>query len=394
MPRSAAQKANRATQKANRRLREQTKPSTFPFTQLPAELQLLVLCKCDFVSVGRLLRLSPHLSALFVRYPENTLRDILAQIPPPLAGLVRMSWALHKTRLQDFDSKETLNLLRSTDLLCWAPTSQRIFGDSDVQLGTIHDFIDLYVEVDVAVELVAQGLNATMEALVNPRAVVAPVVLSTTEYTRIACSLFIVKIYCQLQTKFIHHCRGRTEFPAAFMTSLKPWQVQQAMSVEQFLQACIHSFDFAIYRVIEKKHMCFQSLSEKSSYFQKYLEVQDSIASHAGLPSFIDKFSSAASRLPHPLLLHPQSMGSLSDVGHPPKSSQIVTQLRNHGWIIYMSGIADGTIEYDPSRLLTTVGLLFWDQDRLMGWSIVDQGDVATIDDEFYRVTPTWGYNP
>ncbi|CAO2651207.1 Nn.00g095040.m01.CDS01 [Neocucurbitaria sp. VM-36] len=317
---------------------------------------------------------------LFLCYPETALQDILAQIPPPITGLLRFSWALHNVSNEDFDSAKTLEILQRMDLLDWPLTYPRVLTDKDDPLDTIHALIDFSIEVDVAVGLVAQGMNASMEAFVNPFVVVAPVVLSSTEHVRITCSLFILKIYYQLQLKFNHDAHDwSSQFPAPFLRALKPWQVEQAASVDQFLQAVNNSYEHAAHKMIDKRYMCLECLSEKSLYFRNFFATVIRLTPYSGALSF----TKAAMRFRWP---RPPWIREPSDLGHASRVSQVATQLRNHGWMIYRSfpiNVRRYCCNYH--ELMQDVGLFFWDHDRLVKWDFLEKDDITTTYKDFER---------
>ncbi|EUC48503.1 hypothetical protein COCMIDRAFT_33986 [Bipolaris oryzae ATCC 44560] len=210
--------AQNARQKATSNLRRGSRP-VFQFTNLPAELQLLILNRCDMISIERLLSVSLYVRSLCIQYPEIVIQGSLSEIPQPFAGFLHVATALHNIS------------------------------------------VDIYVEVDVAADIVAQSMNAAMQIYIDPQVAVTPVVLSVAEHTRLVCALLIVKIYYQLRSKFVPNGRrSMKDFATAFMQTLAPWQIAQSSSVEGFLDSC-QKFLVGLYdEIIDNRYTCCECL--------------------------------------------------------------------------------------------------------------------------------------
>lgn len=330
-------------------------------------------------SIGRLLKLSPYLRGLFLRFPETTLQDILEHLPQPVASLLRVSWALQNLSNEHFLVDMTLERLRSTDLLEWSLLYPRILDENDDALHVAYGLIDLYVEVDVAAGLVAQGMHAAMETCVNPYVVVAPLVLSSTEKFRFVCSLFVAKIYFQLEQKFRHSDDGQSsKVPVLFMRGLEPWLVEQAVSVEVFLCNCRDSHDFTVYTVIDQRYTCMESLSEKTLYFRKFFQATGNTVYRGWFRNRLSALRTALG-------------GRFNDIPHSSTAPDVTTQFSSPGWILYR------TPRFHRHQEYFCLGVFFWDQDRLTQWDIVDHKDITMAMEEFrnnYHRNLHWGSHP
>jgi hypothetical protein len=367
------------------------------------------------VSVGRLLKVSPDIRALYLQYPEAAAQNILKEVPQPVGSLIRVAWALHNVKKEDFDAENALDLLRYNELHEWPVLFPQLFTVKEDPLESIRGLVDLYVEVDSAVELVAQGMNALTEAFVNPHVVVAPIALSETEHIRLTCALLIVRIYYQLRSKFgpVHDIATPAyKFRRTFIESLKPWQVEQAVAVEGFVEKCLMPHTAYIYKAIDTKYRCGECFSAKSSYFRKYKTATANDADfstrefigydpNTGAPMTKRpmNFSGAARIRNQP----PMSMSPFWDYNDDAQLSPDVIQLRNDGWILYNSiGLYGRLRRPNHEREHLALGVFFWDRDRLASWDLVNLDDITRLHENVMRkleymasvheyVTEFWG---
>ncbi|EUC28105.1 hypothetical protein COCCADRAFT_110003 [Bipolaris zeicola 26-R-13] len=365
--------ARSAKQKAARNLRRGSRP-VFQFTKLPAELQLLVLCRCDLVSIGRLLSVSSYVRSLYIQYPEIVIQGSLSENPQPLAGLLHVATVLHNISDDDFDSDKPFELLEHANSNQWPVIYSRFLRSGDDVLDYMRSLVDIYVEVDVAADIVAQGMNAAMQIYIDPQVAVTPVVLSVAEHTRLVCALLIVKIHYQLRSKFEPDGpMSARDFATAFMQTLAPWQMAQSSSVEGFLDSCQKYPGGLFNEIIDKRYTCCECLLQRSSYLRNYSRdvAVDRYKGHAfaGDTSF-PRYSPAAEVERRRIGRRESWAGRVGDAQHP------ATQLRNHGWMMYDT-ISPGDMM--RRHLVWRVGMLFWDQSRLADWGMVDSSDVVTL---------------
>lgn len=352
---------------------------SFALLRLPLELQLHILCKCDFRSIRRLLQLSTSLRNLFVSYPEACIQETLRQLPQPIENLLRASWALHGVDNDQFDTDKTVALIQRTNIVeDWSTVYPSILHQDDDPFETLEGLMDLHDEVAFAAQLYAQCIHAVMETVNDPYVEILPVVLSTTEYTRVASSLWVLKVYYQLQLKFAGH-PWQIEFEPAFMSHLRPWQVEQVSSVERLLQSLDTGGDSTLKTLTGTRYASKKLLSEQSLYFHNYFDVAGYNRRSAdilapGARSII-AFSQAAKRYSH--------TGSVGWAQFPYNGphftaalSARVTHLRNHGWMYFESVVSSKTrLSLSEQRYLEfflDLGILIWDTERLLRYDLAD----------------------
>jgi hypothetical protein len=336
-----------------------------------------VLCKCDLVSIGRLLRVSSYIRSLYLSYPETAIQGTLSEIPQPVAGLLRVARALYSTSDGDLNADDALKLLRQANVGETLGNYSQFITSGHDALHFMRSLIDIYVEVDVAADIVAQGMNAAMQVYTDPHVVATPVVLSVTEHTRLVCALLIVRIYYQLRFKFAPngHAPG-SYFATAFMQTIAPWQMAQGMSVEAFLSSCQKSPYGLLYEIIDKRYTCCECLPQKSSYlrnYSKFAAVDMDTLVFGQHTSFLS-FSHAAQDERRRISRRRSWAGHVGDAQHPDLGQAV--QLCNYGWTMCT---AIGSYDMLRQQLILRVGMLFWDQSRLADWNMVDQSDVMAL---------------
>ena len=347
--------------------------SSFPLTQLPLELQLLILSKCDVLSLRRLLRVSIRLRDLFLLYPDTCLLDCLEQTPEPTRDYLAASWTLHNTGNDEFDAAYVLTQLqlgRSVGDILAGPQALVIYQDP---LRVLDDLAELYEEVETAIDPCAQGLNAAMDNLFNPYARVMPIAISSTERTRFEDALWILKLYYQLHLKFLHHGQQH-ELRLAFMASLLPWQVHRAVSLETFFGNLLEEHPVTLRSVVGNEEVTWAKISAKSTYFGNYIQATGWFASL--VESIPVAFSPASRQFLDitPIPSAPWRLLSSEDefTSHRPLSSG-TPPLRSFGWLFveYIMSNNRG-LSSQPILFFRETGFLFWDRARLSTWDIID----------------------
>jgi hypothetical protein len=373
MARSAAQRARRRALRASR--------PVFPLTQLPPELQLNVLSKCDPLSFRLLLQVSERFRALYLSYPESCLRQVFDCLPASLLSLLHTSWALHVNEAADLDISIAIELFANGKVNGNDPyIAPIIVGDSD-PLIVVDGLVDLYEEVHVATNLFAQSLNAAMESFINPWIVFKPIKLSSAEYARIASTLSVLRMFYILQMR----CSAQEDvIPTgrAFLARLDPWEIDQLLALDEFLLRVGYERRSAVYRGLDAKYSDWKALSTGSTYVQRYFRAL--------------KFGSAqeesSSITPASIT---QALGSVLQgrLRHPPPDPSLWYRTidealsrmmvedaasccpsRTFGWLLYESMVRTRRLPQWDSRLcFGHLGMLFWDYDRLNRWGIIDQ---------------------
>ncbi|KAF2257369.1 hypothetical protein BU26DRAFT_499878 [Trematosphaeria pertusa] len=310
---------------------------------------------------------------------------MLAQLPWPVGHLLHASWALHNVEDPDFDSVHALARLRSTDLIDYSPVDVHVLFEEDHPLDVLYAFVDLHEEVQQAVQLYAQCINAVTQILVNPWAQVTPVILSPSEYARIASAFWTLKIFYQLDRKFFHY-RENHELRQVFVSKLRPWQLEQVWSVEQFLQDCMTGRLSPFYRVIDKESPPKELLLEHSLYFRNYCRLQYQLSSEL-FPFGQDRFRQTvqASRAAQQLISASWNRASW-EVDLEPVPSSAYDQLRNHGWLCYDSVLKSSWIpSFKLLLFFSDFGLFFWDYERLAQLNLAEPSECIIALEDFQQ---------
>jgi hypothetical protein len=377
--------ARSAAQSALRRRKRQTLP-IFPLTSLPLELQLLVLGKCDLLSLRRLVRVSIRLRNLFLLYPDTCLLESLQQTPKDARGYLEASWALHNTDYDKFDAATVCARLQwshSIDDICadlWA-----LSLDED-PLRLLDDLAELYEEVETAAGPCAQGLNAAMEDLFNPCTRLMPIDVSPVEHLRFVGSLWILKLYYQLNLKFSAHEKER-EFRMAFMASLPPWQLYRVVSLETFLTRLLEDHPVMLRHFVGDEIISWEKLSAKSNYFRNYLQATGWSATSPDMTPLLFIDASRQFRTIPPIPSAPWLLLSSEDefTSHRPLSNE-EPRLRSFGWL-FVEYVMSKSYIWGTQRasFFAETGFLFWDRLRLAAWDISDPNRFRSTYEAFMR---------
>ena len=235
-------------------------------------------------SIRRLLRLSPSLRDLFLAYPEASTQEILRQLPRTIENLLRVSRKLHKVANDDFDPVKSLAVLQDTSIIDdWCSRFPNLLGSMDDPLESLECIIDLYDEVASVTQMYAQRVSAVVEVFVNPHVVTPSMSLSDTEHSRIAASFWILKIFYEFQRRFAFHGRHNVFIPA-FMSQLAPWQIEQALAIEWFLQSSCMFGDSPLCVYLDAKYVSGERLMDQSMYVQNYFKITSEIWSQGYSP--------------------------------------------------------------------------------------------------------------
>lgn len=305
---------------------------------------------------------------VFLRYPDTAIRNIRGEMPPLLGNLLQTAWTLHGIDDESFDADMTLHILRFNSFQDWVSIYPQTVLVTDDPLGNIQSLIDIYEEVHVAADLIAQDMAAAMDALVSPHTVVAPIVMSTAEQIRILCALLTVKMYYLFRRKFAQKGHSnRNNFPLYFMRAMEPWQAEQAKSIIRV--ACSIDKLWAFYL-----HETINTQSKNYEYFQNLAYFQSHVDDWSVGSETISLFSGAARRCHDEDGQLPFWMMGSTDEWPVPDASPHTPQLPSHGWMVFAS--ISGTSTLHRSCL----GLMFWDYSRLISWNLIDVEDLVALD--------------
>jgi hypothetical protein len=216
------------------------------------------------------------------------------------------------------------------------------------------------------------------------------------------CALLVVRIYYQLRSKFglVQDIDTPAhEFPHTFIRSLKPWQIEQAVYVEGFVDVCLRRNAAYLYQVINSRYRCMECLSAKSSYFRKYRQVAiaDDLEPMKAILVDLNRrtihrrpvsFSVAASIRNHPTIQPPWNYIANNSLSS--EDSHPITQLHIDGWLLYNSIGQHGHLRF--SRMFLSLGLFFWDQDRLASWDLVSLSDIKWLHSRTGKKLEYWSW--
>jgi hypothetical protein len=346
---------------------------TFPLTQLPLEVQLLILGKCDLPSLRRLVRVSIRLRNLFLLYPDTCLLECLQQTPEAVCGYLGASWALHNTDYEKFDATDVLVRLQSSRSIAHFCADSRVFTLGEDPFQSINDLADLYEEVETAVGPCAQSFSAAMESIFKPCARLKPIDISSTEHLRFVDSLWILKIYYQLHLKFSHY-RKEQDFRLAFVASLPAWQLQRVLSLETFLVRRLEERPARPRYVVDDENLSWETLSAKSTYFRNYLQATGwySTSHETTVMSFIN--ASYHFRAIPALPPAPWGLLSCEDefTSYRPLSEE-EPQLHSFGWLFFVYVMRNHhSHSLQRTYFFLNTGFLFWNRNRLSAWDLSD----------------------
>lgn len=335
-----------------------------------------------------LIHLSPYLRGLFIAYPEACLRGSMHQFPHPVGSLVQAAWAFHCVAPSDLDPQKATTLLEHSSLAEWSMWYTRIPGHYDDPIDVLEGLLEMCEGVDNLVHTYAQSVAAAIETVVNPWVQIAPITLSTTEFARIASTFYMLTIFYQLQLKLTNHPTA-AEYFQGFVRSLRPWQVEQGVSVEGFIHSCRFTVGSTVHALIGHKGNARLELTETSSFFRRYLEVM-----HMDYTQFGDwrptTFSGAVRGVARRVLAPSPAVAPWNrlldplelQVGPPHATSQ----LRNDGWIYFELVKQNVTINPQQYReFFLDLGIFFWDLHRLAEWDFIDPNEFPAIVCELRR---------
>jgi hypothetical protein len=289
-----------------------------------------------------------------------------------------------------FDPILTLELLRKFDLFEWPGSQPSSLLSSGDPLEALQAVADFHLQVEDAADLIGRCMIIEVERFLNPHICIPPITLSDTERTRIACTLWILKIYYQLRLRFSGApTEYATLFCETFVRNLKPWQIDQCLSLEQRLLRCHDNYTESLNHYDQTDAALLERLSE-SRYVSNFLNM---VNGPRGSLHYVHRFSGAAG------FLHDRGRvgrvmktwyHNLSDVGHPLRPSSIPTQLRNHAWI--NSEPTEGIITVAHTdrymNICRHLGLFFWDYNRLECWHVADPNNLIAAADAYPGLSP------
>jgi hypothetical protein len=291
------------------------------------------------------------------------------------------SWALHR---HDHANK-ALSLIGPHKVVELSTLCPYILENDANPMDALEGLFAMCEDVDCLVEVYAHSTAAAIEQYANPWVEYSPIKLSTTEFTRLAHTFWMLRVFYQLQLLFAHH-ESAQPFVQRFISDLQPWQVKQCLSVELFLASSGFSATSSVYTLIGNKNGARSGLQRTSRFFQSYIEVAN-VNMHDETKRRLTTFTLAtyfvAERDLTPVPWLRSQPRLVMEVGRE-GFEYSVSQLRNDGWMIYES-----VRQHDPVRpqeyyqFFSNMGIFFWDLDRLADWELIDVECFPEIVHEF-----------
>lgn len=321
-------------------------------------------------------------------------------MPAPVAALYHVSWNLETMHDDDFDPVLALELLENFDLFEWPSRQPISLPSTGNPLEALQVMKDFYLETHNVANLLGQCMIIRVERFLNPHACILPIFLSNTELTRIACTLWTLKIYYQLLLKFSNQPTEYAVLSDTFARGLGPWQVYQGLSLRGRLLTCCDDYIESLDHYDETESSLLKLLAE-SRFVNDFIE---SVRHARGPSGFIHPFSAAGeilSREGHVSRRTNMWLHDSSSVGHPSGPSSTCTQLRNHAWNNHEPTLHTVTAAH-TNRYMSIcrhLGLFFWDYARLSHWQISETNQLMAAADMYpglsavavrYNYRPSW----
>lgn len=268
----------------------------------------------------------------------------------------------------------------------WSLAFERGLGGKDDPLDLLGCLVDVRMEIDIAVNIVAQGMNASMDTLAFPSVLRPPVVLSNTEHMRFSCAVLVHQIHFQLWDG-LKSCgqHNTNEFSRSFIHSLQPWLRSQVLSIERFYYACFDDArcNSSILSLIDKKYTCTADLLKKSAFICDFQRA----TTHCGT-----LYHAAMHPGGFGQQLSPHCRGQVFCPRQPEVDDGTAAspslRLQNVAWDFLLSpGLdLDGVGGYYfLCRSVPNLGVLFWDDERLADLDIVLPHNLVAIHAEMVK---------
>ncbi|KAF2464821.1 uncharacterized protein BDR25DRAFT_306939 [Lindgomyces ingoldianus] len=310
---------------------------------------------------------------------------MLRELPHSTANLFHASWALHCLAEGEFDPVGAKAFLERRNLVKQPIAYPHILKSFSDPMDALDEFLDFKAEIDIIVERYAESVNAIMETFVNPDVEIQPITLSGAEYARISEAFLILKLYYQFQLKFKRAEKfgdGPFTWEPDFTSCLYPWQVEQVLSVDWFLQSYGHTCSSAFYGLISEWYSSQERLEEESSYFRHFKRAISNVeAYYPANPHFVPfrlaarYFSSMA-----PWRLNSEAFDSPTQGPSEELLGTTENTTPSHGWIYFKSVRQPHQIpEAIYGQLFLELGIFFWDQDRLAEWNLADPNEFKDV---------------
>ena len=176
--------------------RRKHRPS-FPFFNLPPDLQLHILSYSDIQTLQNAISATPYIRDLYELYPETFLHTATRhhgqQIQNLMLTTLSIARSIHSINMYQRPALENMHKYFADSLDTDQP--RRILQPCDDAIPVLDMLCDMDAEVDALVYSYAHDTHARACRSDNPGAVVPPLHLSETEYHRISRAFWRLKLY-------------------------------------------------------------------------------------------------------------------------------------------------------------------------------------------------------
>jgi len=211
--------------------------SSFPFTNLPADVQLLILGNVDLHTLQSTTRAIPSARELYLEYPSSILQAVTATMGPQIRNLLLTTHSLVSTiKAVDVYPQPDLDDMEkylAENLDTEAPMKVDLL-DYDA-LGVLHALCEIDKEVSDYVKDFAYDIYENACRCDNPGAIPPPLSLSPTEEYRMTRAFYRLKLFGVLFYNYPDRFHVSMEsFQAVFFARLSAFEIDEVVTAYQF----------------------------------------------------------------------------------------------------------------------------------------------------------------
>jgi hypothetical protein len=235
-------------------------------------------------------------------------------------------------------------------------------------LEVLYELADAMEEIEEIVRFYTRAVLAILDEVSESGTSHSTIGLSTTEHERIASAFLLLKIYT-------HHRRLRGD-ARLFMDTLRIWQIEQMTTVKAFLQDMWHNSGSALYYLVNARY-CHREMVVDASWYVRHLFQDDHV--HRWLPSLYLNLSANHrgnrfggydtfwQRIRSIEVMDGDESLRIKTLHEIDGLDSTSDPLVNYGYALLEEldaegGLSDGLYQQTFMHL----GLLFWDDDRLL----------------------------
>jgi hypothetical protein len=355
--------------------------SPFPFADLPADVQLLILSNVDLPTLKAMTESVPSARDLYLEYPSSVLHSATATrglqvrnillTTASLVSTIRAVGMYSKPDLEDMDRFLAESLDTETpkkmELLEYDP------------LGALSTLCEIDAEIVSFVHSYAEDIYEKACSRDNPEAIPPPLVLSTAEHHRITRAVYLLKLFGVLFYDYADRFHLDLEpcYPA-FITRLSTFEIDEVVAIYQFALRKSHYFQPAYVhtRCLEDRIKMWDNLDPlncdplncetcRGRYNNTHMKegVEEPRTPHPFWYTVHEFFLARHVPWADPKLCTPSPIKTWRDF---PGAAQ-----PTKGWLWwreYHDGSAARVMGKTYVGAFRTLGYCFWDAARLEGW--------------------------